>query len=134
MPLQTSHIDAARRKCCCILLDNATIHHSHEFVSRVVQHRAVVRYIPPYCWFLSPLDNGAFGALVRWLGQNYYYVQRVGIKETRRRSRLACGRSTPTAAASRGTRFLCVSTSKTHFVHVSPARATRARTPVRLFF
>lgn len=80
-PMLTSHIDAARRKCCCILLDNATIHHSHEFVSRVVQHRAVVRYIPPYCWFLSPLDNGAFGALVRWLRQNYYYVQRIGIKE-----------------------------------------------------
>ena len=38
-----------------------------------------MRYIPPYCHFLSPLDNGAFGALVRWLRANYEYVQRVGI-------------------------------------------------------
>ena len=36
-------------------------------------------YIPPYCHFLSPLDNGAFGALVQWLRRNYYYAQRVGI-------------------------------------------------------
>ena len=36
-------------------------------------------YIPPYCHFLSPLDNGAFGALVQWLRRNYYYAQQVGI-------------------------------------------------------
>jgi len=74
-------VRAAERECCCILLDNASIHGCHEFVARLLARRAVVRYIPPYCHFLSPLDNGAFGALVNWLKRNHDYVQLVPIEQ-----------------------------------------------------
>lgn len=69
------------RKCTCILLDNASIHKSDEFILRVASKGGVVRFIPPYCHFLSTLDNGGFGALVRWLRTHYDYVQRVGIEQ-----------------------------------------------------
>ena len=29
-----------------------------------------VKFLPPYCWDLSPLDNGAFGMVVRWMAAN----------------------------------------------------------------
>ena len=70
----------AERKCCCILLDNATIHHSHEFVARIVAARAVVRYIPPYCHHLSTLDNGVFCALVQFLRRRHNWAMQVGIQ------------------------------------------------------
>ena len=76
------HIQPGRRRLSCILLDNATIHHSHAFVERVAAiPGAVVRYLPPYCHHLSPLDNGAFGALVQWLQKHHDFVQRVSIEE-----------------------------------------------------
>ena len=37
---QTSHINARKGRCTAILLDNAKIHHMHEFVARVAMHRA----------------------------------------------------------------------------------------------
>lgn len=86
-PMLLDHIkpssDPSQRKCCCILLDNASIHKSDEFVARVVGRGGIVRFIPPYCHFLSPLDNGAFGALVQWLKKDshYQYVQSVGIEQ-----------------------------------------------------
>jgi len=81
-PMLLQHLDARRRRCSCVLLDNASIHHCHEFVDRIAAKRCVVRYIPPYCHFLSPLDNGAFGALVRWLRSHWQYVQSVGIERS----------------------------------------------------
>lgn len=80
-PMLLDHVRPAQRKCCCILLDNASIHHSHEFVARMVGVRAVVRYIPPYCHHLSPLDNGAFGELVLFLRRRHNWVLQVGIQE-----------------------------------------------------
>ena len=81
-PMLLPHIKPAEGRCCCILLDNATIHHCHEFDKRVIAVRgAIVRFIPPYCHALSPLDNGAFGALVRWLQGHYDYVRQVGIAQ-----------------------------------------------------
>ena len=50
------------------------------FMARVASTGAVVRYIPPYCWFLSPLDNGAYGRLVAWLRANAEWAARVGMK------------------------------------------------------
>jgi transposase len=81
-PMLLDHIRPQHSRCSCILLDNASIHHCHEFVERIVTRRpgAVVRYIPPYCHFLSTLDNGAFGALVQWLQKNHSFVQRVSIE------------------------------------------------------
>ena len=34
---------------------------------------ALVKWIPPYCYHLSPLDNGAFGYVCKWL-QNYAFL------------------------------------------------------------
>ena len=80
-PMLVDHIKPHRRRLSLILLDNASIHHCHEFVQRIVAiPGASVRYIPPYCHFLSPLDNFAFRALVQWLQRNHDYVQRVGIQ------------------------------------------------------
>ena len=39
-----------------------------------------MRFLPPYCHCLSPLDNGAFGALVQWLQRNHDFSQRAGIE------------------------------------------------------
>ena len=47
----------------CLLIDNAKIHVSDEFVNAV---RAMGGG-PPYCWNFSPLDNGGFGLVVRYL-------------------------------------------------------------------
>ena len=77
---QIDHVRPVQHKCRLILLDNASIHSCHEFVRRLTLRAAIVKYIPPYCYFLSPLDNGAFGALVTWLRKHRDYVQRVGIE------------------------------------------------------
>ena len=72
-PMSLPHIKPGQRRCCLILLDNASIHHCHEFDKRVTAiPGASVRFIPPYCHALSPLDNGAFGALVRWLQRHHH--------------------------------------------------------------
>ena len=79
---QTSHFFSHKRrtKITCVLLDNASIHHSQEFVHRCGRLGVDVRYIPPYCHFLSTLDNGAFGALVQWLQHHYETVQLLGVE------------------------------------------------------
>ena len=82
MCAQTSHLDPRQGRLNTVLIDNASIHHCHEFVERItLDHKCIVRYMPPYCHFLSPLDNGAFGALVQWLQRNYDYVQSVGMAQ-----------------------------------------------------
>jgi len=52
-----------------LLLDNASIHHDTDFVFKLRQH-IKVRFIPPYCYHLSALDNGAYGLVVHFLKQN----------------------------------------------------------------
>ena len=79
-PILLDHLSAYPGYRSCVLLDNASIHGNvHKanrpskdarFVARLAERGAVVRYIPPYCWFLSPLDNGAYGRLVAWLRAN----------------------------------------------------------------
>lgn len=50
-----------------VVLDNASIHKSLEFVQAVNARGAIVLFTPPYCWDLTPLDNGAFGSVKKWL-------------------------------------------------------------------
>lgn len=41
-----------------LLLDNASIHHSHASFINELERYIKVLFIPPYCYHLSPLDNG----------------------------------------------------------------------------
>ena len=50
-----------------VVLDNASIHRSFAFVHACNLRGAIVLYTPPYCWNLTPLDNGAFGLVKKWL-------------------------------------------------------------------
>ena len=50
-----------------ILLDNAPIHHAAADVLDELEQYVKVLFIPPYCYHLSPLDNGAFGWVVHFL-------------------------------------------------------------------
>jgi len=60
----------------CIVLDNARIHKDKRgrFIDRLKQVGCEVRFAPPYCWFLSPLDNGAYGRIVLWMRANPEFV------------------------------------------------------------
>ena len=51
-----------------------------------------MRYIPPYCWHLSPLDNGAFGALVLYLRRRYDWVQQRCMEEALEAGMRNCSR------------------------------------------
>ena len=53
----------------CLLLDNASIHKESEFLQRMKSH-INVKFIPPYCYHLSPLDFGAYGLVTRFLKAN----------------------------------------------------------------
>ena len=55
-----------------IILDNASIHHSVRFINMITAAGGMVLFTPPYCFNLTPLDNGAFGALVRWMRQKEF--------------------------------------------------------------
>ena len=41
-----------------LLLDNASIHHTHASFITELECYIKVLFIPPYCYHLSPLDNG----------------------------------------------------------------------------
>ena len=44
------------------------------------RHAGLVLYLPPYCWDLTPLDNGVFGQLKLWLqGENNQWAKRKGL-------------------------------------------------------
>lgn len=53
-----------------VLIDNARIHHSDDFVNLITRAGGCVKFLAPYCWHLSPLDNGAFGMVVRWMQEH----------------------------------------------------------------
>ena len=67
----------------CVLLDNAKIHNNKDarFISRLAAQGCEVRFLPPYCWWLSPLDNGAYGLLVRWMRSNSHLVASVPMEQ-----------------------------------------------------
>ena len=54
-----------------MILDNAPTHKaSMELVHQVNLRGGVVFFIPPYCWDLMPLDNGAYGQVKNYLKTN----------------------------------------------------------------
>ena len=53
----------------CLIKDNASIHKEPTFLHKLKSH-IQVKFIPAYCFHLSPLDNGAYGLVVRWLKAN----------------------------------------------------------------
>lgn len=64
-----------------LLIDNARIHTSDEFEQAVRAKGGIVKFLPPYCWNLSPLDNGAFGLVVRYLEVNAARLSRVPLSD-----------------------------------------------------
>ena len=53
----------------CLILDNASINKDSQFLLRMKSH-IQVKFIPPYCYHLSPLDFGAYGLVTRFLKAN----------------------------------------------------------------
>ena len=52
-----------------LIMGNASIHKDEDYLFHLGTH-IKVRFIPPYCYHLSPLDNGAFGLVADFLKQN----------------------------------------------------------------
>jgi len=63
-----------------VILDNARIHKDPGFVREVNAAGGIVRFLPPYCFDLTPLDNGAFGMVKRYLQKHAWLVEKVGIE------------------------------------------------------
>ena len=63
-----------------VILDNARIHKDPGFVREVNAAGGIVRFLPPYCFDLTPLDNGAFGMVKRYLQKHAWLVEEVGIE------------------------------------------------------
>lgn len=67
VPTQLDQIQPFPGPRSVVLIDNASIHWSAEFLRRIEEKGALLLFTPPYCWDLTPLDNGAFGMVKRWL-------------------------------------------------------------------
>ena len=76
---QLPHMNPFPGKRSVVILDNASIHHSARFTKLIHAAGGMVLYTPPYCWNLTPLDNGAFGALKQWLQRYGEWVGQVGM-------------------------------------------------------
>ena len=63
-----------------VIIDNATIHHSDEFVGMVNALGGAVKFLSPYSWHLSPLDNKAFGFVVRYLQIHHLRLAQVPLE------------------------------------------------------
>lgn len=63
-----------------VLIDNASIHHAGSLVNMINQAGGTVMFLAPYCWHLSPLDNGAFGLVVRWMKTHREYLCQYPLK------------------------------------------------------
>ena len=72
-----------------MILDNASIHKEATYLHKLRTH-IQVKFIPPYCFRLSPLDNGACGLVVRWLRANAHLYGHESI-EQQLLSGLLCG-------------------------------------------
>ena len=64
---QLPHTTPFPGKRSVVILDNASIHHQHAFDALMAQAGVLVYYTPPYCFDCTPLDNGAFGMVRRYL-------------------------------------------------------------------
>ena len=63
-----------------IVLDHASIHSSQRFVTMIQNAGGIIEYTPPYCHEFTPLDNGAFGLVVRFLREHAHLVAQIGIE------------------------------------------------------
>ena len=67
LALQLPHVKPFPGKRSVIIMDNASIHHCPELLPLVNAAGAILLYTPPYCFDCTPLDNGAFGWVKRYL-------------------------------------------------------------------
>ena len=61
------HMEPFPGKRSVLILDNASIHHGPELRAMVEAKNCILHYTPPYCFDCTPLDNGAFGWVRRYL-------------------------------------------------------------------
>lgn len=76
---QLAQINAFPGPRSVVVLDNASIHRSRAFVDAVFDRGAHVLFTPPYCWDLTPLDNGAFGKVKLYLLKNSLSIVNLGL-------------------------------------------------------
>ena len=72
------HIKHHRRNF--IILDNASIHKSRRFQRMIRRAGGVVHYTPPYAYDRTPLDNGTFGIVKRYLQRHGQAISRRDIR------------------------------------------------------
>mmetsp|Transcript_68719 Transcript_68719/g.136133 ORF Transcript_68719/g.136133 Transcript_68719/m.136133 type:complete len:153 (-) Transcript_68719:42-500(-) len=75
---QLEHVGVYPGPRSVVLIDNASIHKSRFFVEEVARRGGIVLFTPPYCWDLTPLDNGAFGKVKLWLEKNSELIDAMG--------------------------------------------------------
>ena len=76
--LSIPHMEPFPGKRSVLILDNAAIHHNEELRDLVEAAHGILLYTPPYCFDCTPLDNGAFGWVKRFL-QKRGYLARQGL-------------------------------------------------------
>ena len=68
--IQIPHMTPFPGKRSVLIMDNASIHHCAELLPLVNSAGGILLYTPPYCFECTPLDNGAFGWVKRYLQQH----------------------------------------------------------------
>lgn len=68
--IQIPHMTPFPGKRSVLIMDNASIHHCLELLPLVNTAGGILLYTPPYCFDCTPLDNGAFGWVKRYLQQH----------------------------------------------------------------
>ena len=62
-------------------MDNASIHKCYGFARRVNELGGMVLFTLAYCFDCTPLDNGAFGLVKRYLKKHSDIFSRVSMEE-----------------------------------------------------
>ena len=60
-----------------VILDNASIHKKQRFIELVEERGGLVKFLPPYCWHLNPIENG-FGMCRQWCMKNQALCEALG--------------------------------------------------------
>ena len=90
-PMLLSHVGGYPGPRSVVVLDNASVHGDPLFRARLAAVGCEVVFLPPYCWFLSTLDNGGFGFVVRFLRANPQLIQQLGMKGACEQAMMAMG-------------------------------------------
>lgn len=75
------HMNPFPGKRSVLILDNASIHKCTELLALVNQVGGLLLFTPPYCYDCTPLDNGAFGWVRRYLQKHSAIFQQVSLEE-----------------------------------------------------